>query len=33
MQEFIGKGQQEFVMSQQDSYTKDDWDWLMQKIK
>jgi hypothetical protein len=26
MTEYIGKGQQEFIMSQQDSYTKDDWD-------
>jgi hypothetical protein len=32
MQEFIGKGQQEFVMSQQDSYTTDDWDWLMNNL-
>ena len=33
MQEYIGKGQAEFVMSQQDSYTTDDWDWLTGKLK
>ncbi len=33
MQEYIGKGHQEFVMSQQDTYTKDDWEWLMKKLK
>ena len=33
MQEYIGKGQQEFVMSQQDSYTKDDWNWLMKQLE
>ncbi len=33
MQEYIGKGQQEFVMSQQDTYTKEDWDWLMAELK
>jgi hypothetical protein len=33
MQEYIGKGQEDFVMSQQDSYTKDDWDWLMHELK
>lgn len=33
MTEYIKKGQQEFVMSQQDSYTKDDWDWLMKELK
>jgi hypothetical protein len=33
MQEYIGKGQQEFVMSQQDTYTKDDWMWLMKQLE
>jgi len=33
MQEYIGKGQAEFVMSQQDSYTTEDWDWLTQELK
>jgi hypothetical protein len=33
MQEYIGKGQQEFVMSQQDTYTTDDWNWLMHELK
>jgi ERCC4-type nuclease len=33
MQEYIGKGQAEFVMSQQDSYTVEDWNWLMNEIK
>jgi hypothetical protein len=33
IQEYIGKGQEEFVMSQQDSYTSKDWNWLMQKLK
>jgi hypothetical protein len=33
MQEYIGKGQQEFVMSQQESYTKEDWEWLMHELK
>jgi len=33
MREYIGKGQQEFVMSQQDTYTKEDWDWLMGQLK
>jgi len=33
MQEYIGKGQAEFVMNQQDSYTREDWDWLTEKLK
>ncbi len=33
MREYIGKGQQEFVMSQQDTYIKDDWDWLMHQLE
>jgi len=33
MLEYIKKGQQEFVMSQQDTYTKDDWDWLMHQLE
>jgi hypothetical protein len=33
MQEYIGKGQAEFVMSQQDSYITDDWEWLTEKLK
>jgi hypothetical protein len=33
IQEYIGKGQEDFVMSQQDTYTTDDWDWLMSEIK
>ena len=32
MSEYITKGQQEFVMSQQDSYTKEDWQWLMKEL-
>jgi hypothetical protein len=33
IQEYIGKGQQKFVMSQQDTYTKEDWDWLMHQLE
>ncbi len=33
MLEYIKKEQQEFVMSQQDTYTKDDWDWLMHQLE
>jgi hypothetical protein len=33
IQEYIGKGQEDFVMSQQDTYTKVDWDWLMKELK
>jgi len=33
MREYIGKGQEEFVMSQQDTYIKDDWDWLMHQLE
>lgn len=33
MLEYIGKGQDEFVVNQQNTYTKDDWDWLIQRIK
>jgi hypothetical protein len=31
--EYSGKGQQEFVMSQEYSYTKEDWGWLMQELE
>lgn len=33
MREFIGKGQKQFVMSQSDSYTKDDWEWLIKQLE
>ena len=33
MQDYIGKGHREFVMSQKDTYTKDDWDWLMKQLE
>jgi hypothetical protein len=33
MQEYFGKGHQEFVMSQQETFTKDDWNWLMQQLE
>ncbi len=33
MQEYIGKGQEDFVMSQQDTYTKVDWGWLMKQLE
>lgn len=33
MQEYIGKGQQEFVMNQQASYRTEDWDWLMKQLE
>jgi hypothetical protein len=32
MREFIGKGQEEFVMSQQDSYIIEDWQWLIKEL-
>jgi hypothetical protein len=32
MREFIEKGHQEFVMSQQETYTKDDWKWLVKQL-
>jgi hypothetical protein len=33
MLEYIEKGQNAFVMNQQDSYTNEDWNWLMEKLK
>jgi hypothetical protein len=33
MQEYIGRGHQEFIMSQQDTYTRDDWNWLMKRME
>jgi hypothetical protein len=33
MREYIEKGHQEFVISQQESYTKDDWEWLMKQLE
>ena len=33
MLDFIGKGQKQFVMSQKDSYTKDDWQWLIKQLE
>lgn len=33
MQEYFGKGQQEFVISQQASYTSEDWEWLMKHLE
>jgi DNA-binding transcriptional regulator GbsR (MarR family) len=33
MQEYIGRGEQDFVMSQQDTYNEEDWSWLMQELK
>jgi hypothetical protein len=33
MLEYIGKGREDFVMSQQDSYTNEDWNWLIKKLK
>jgi hypothetical protein len=33
MREFIGKGQKQFVMSQRDSYTKNDWEWLIKQLE
>lgn len=33
MREFIGKGQKQFVMSQKDSYTKSDWEWLIKQLE
>ncbi len=33
MREYLDKGQNEFIMSFQDSYTQGDWDWLTQELK
>jgi hypothetical protein len=33
MREYLDKGQNEFIMSFQDSYTQEDWDWLAQELK
>jgi hypothetical protein len=33
MREYLDKGQNEFIMSFQDTYTQEDWEWLMQKLK
>jgi hypothetical protein len=32
MREYLDKGQNEFIMSFQDSYTQEDWDWLMAEV-
>jgi hypothetical protein len=32
MREYLDKGQNEFIMSFQDSYTQEDWDWLMKEL-
>jgi hypothetical protein len=32
MQEYLGKGQREFVMSLQDTYTTEDWQWLSKNL-
>ena len=32
MNDYIEKGEKEFVMSLQDSYTAEDWDWLMENV-
>jgi hypothetical protein len=33
MLEYIEKGREDFVMGQQDSYTNEDWNWLIKKLK
>lgn len=33
MKEFIEKGNEEFVMSLENTYRKEDWDWLMKELK
>ncbi len=33
MQEYINKGHQKFVMSQQYTYTTEDWDWLIKQLE
>jgi hypothetical protein len=33
MREYLDKGQNEFIMSFQDTYTQEDWDWLTQELK
>jgi hypothetical protein len=33
MREYLDKGQKEFIMSFQDTYTQEDWDWLTQELK
>lgn len=33
MQEFVERGQQEFVMSFEETYTKEDWQWLSKNLK
>jgi hypothetical protein len=30
---YIEKGQKEFLMALQDSYTREDWEWLMKELK
>jgi hypothetical protein len=30
---YIEKGQKEFLMGLEDSYTKEDWEWLMKELK
>jgi hypothetical protein len=32
MREYVGKGQGEFVMSLQDTYTAEDWKWLSENL-
>jgi hypothetical protein len=33
MREYLDKGQNEFIMSFQDTYTQEDWNWLTQELK
>ncbi len=33
MREYLDKGQNEFIMSFQDTYIKEDWDWLMKELE
>jgi hypothetical protein len=33
MREYLDKGQNEFIMSFQDTYIKEDWDWLMKQLE
>jgi hypothetical protein len=32
MRDYVRKGQREFVMSLQDTYTAEDWAWLLEKL-
>ncbi len=33
MREYLDKGQNEFIMSFQNTYTKEDWEWLMKELE